>query len=215
MAYLAPRFKLPAFNCPYCGAYAHVNWHQLRLPVGNVVPTACYLSSCSHCRKSTYWLSDLSQTDVGILIHPSAKFAPMAHPEMPPEIQVDYNEARDIAEGSPRGAAALLRLCVQKICKHLGEPGKNINEDIGALVKKGLPTEIQQALDFVRVIGNNAVHPGKLSTEDVAEVVEPMFEIVNHIIEDRIARPKKLASLFSSLPKPVLDEIAKRDSTPQ
>ena len=39
-------------------------------------------------------------------------------------------------------------------CGHLGESGKNINDDIAALVKKGLNLMIQQSLDVVRVIGN-------------------------------------------------------------
>lgn len=135
----------------------------------------------------------------------------MAHPDIPPDIAVDYNEARYIAQDSPRGSAALLRLCVQKLCKHLGEPGKNINDDIGSLVKKGLPLEIQQALDIVRVIGNNAVHPGELSGEDVQQVATTLFELVNHIVEDRISRPKKLSTLFISLPTNALAGIANRD----
>lgn len=147
------------------------------------------------------------------MIHPSIKAAPMAHPDMPPDVAIDYDEARNIAQDSPRGAAALLRLCVQKLCKHLGEPGKNINNDIGSLVKKGLPVEIQQALDIVRVVGNNAVHPGEISSADVQQVAATLFELVNHIVEDRISRPKKLATLFTSLPQKALDGIANRDET--
>lgn len=132
---------------------------------------------------------------------------------MPPEIRQNYEEARNVVQQSPRAAAALLRLCVQKLCKHLGEPGKNINDDIGALVQKGLPVEIQQALDIVRVVGNNAVHPGAISNEDVAGVSTALFDLVNHIVEDRIARPKKLAALFNILPGPALAGIVARDKT--
>jgi hypothetical protein len=130
---------------------------------------------------------------------------------MPVDIRHDYEEARNVVQQSPRAAAALLRLCVQKLCKHLGEPGKNINDDIGSLVKKGLPVEIQQALDIVRVIGNNAVHPGEITPDDVAGVSSSLFELVNYIVEDRIARPKKLASMFTTLPGPALAGIAARD----
>lgn len=145
------------------------------------------------------------------MVYPRATSAPPAHSDMPEEIRADYIEAMNISQESPRASAALLRLCIQKLCQHLGEPGRNLNDDIGSLVKKGLPIEIQQSLDIVRVVGNNAVHPGELSGDDVRDVSGALFELVNHIVEDRISRPKKLATLFKSLPTKALSAIEKRD----
>lgn len=217
MPHTAPTFKLSSFSCPHCNAYAHMRWFELYYPAGGWNNTGAHAAICSHCKNLSYWLPDYTNAEnqkaTGKMIYPSNKSAPMAHPDMPAEVKADFDEARNIVQESPRGAAALLRLCVQKLCKHLGEPGKNINEDIGSLVKKGLAVEIQQALDIVRVVGNNAVHPGELSSEDVQQVAETLFELVNHIVEDRVSRPKKLSALFSSLPTPALAGIANRDGT--
>jgi len=192
-----------------------MHWFESYYHSGSWHKTGSHVAICSHCKRISHWLVGTETEDGNAIsekmIYPSIRSAPMAHPDMPPDILVDYDEARNIAQDSPRGSAALLRLCVQKLCKHLGEPGKNINEDIGSLVKKGLPVEIQQALDIVRVIGNNAVHPGELSGEDVQQVATTLFELVNHIVEDRISRPKKLATLFTSLPTNALAGIANRD----
>jgi hypothetical protein len=76
------------------------------------------------------------------MIVPSEAPVPPAHVDMPAVCKSDYDEARTIVAASPRAAAALLRLAVQKLMPLLGEAGRNINDDIGALVAKGLPVQV-------------------------------------------------------------------------
>ena len=128
-------------------------------------------------------------------------------------IAPDFEEAGSIVNLSPRGAAALARLCIQKLMKQLGQKGKNINDDIGELVKKGLEVRVQQALDVVRVIGNNAVHPGTIDLKDDKQTALALLELVNMIVERCIAGPAQLKSLYERLPASKLQQIKKRDGT--
>ena len=121
--------------------------------------------------------------------------------------------ASSILDLSPRGACALLRLSLQKLCRELGQDGKNLNDDVAALVAQGLSAEVQQALDALRVVGNNAVHPGEFDITDDAESAVALCECLNVIVEQRIAQPKRIEQLYGRLPKGALDAIAKRDAT--
>lgn len=96
----------------------------------------------------------------------------------------------------------------------LGHADKSINDAIGALVKEGLPIEVQQALDISRVVGNHAVHAGEIDLNESPDIAYTLFEMVNFIVEDRISRPKKIADLFDSLPEGAREAISKRDSKP-
>jgi len=136
---------------------------------------------------------------------------PPPNPDLPDNITKDYEEAGTIVELSPRGAAALLRLCIQNLCKYLGEPGKNLNDDIGALVAKGLDERVQQALDTVRVLGNEAVHPGTLDLKDDRQTVKKMFGLVNMIAKEMITLPRERDDLFNTLPENTREAIDKRD----
>lgn len=215
MPYTPPEFNKSAFNCPFCNAYAQMVWAQL-LKGGTREYALVHAARCSHCSEESFWLQDqrpaIAESISGRMIHPEILTAPSAHPEMPEAVRLDYEEGRRISVASPRGSAALLRLAIQKLCKFLGQPGKKLNDDIGALVEAGLPLEIQQALDVVRVVGNNAVHPGELSEEDVQGISNTLFTLLNSIVEDRIARPKKLRAIFDLLPQGAREAIEKRDS---
>ena len=204
--YFSPKFKNQGFTCPFCGVYAFFVWERLlrQPPYAN---TNTWHAHCSHCNSTTVWLSENN-----LMIWPQdISTAPLPNPDMPEEILSDYTEARSIVSLSPRGAAALLRLSIQKLCKHLNEKGENINDDIGSLVEKGLPVRIQQALDIVRVTGNNAVHPGEMQLQEDRETVSSLFELVNMIVENQISQPKAVDNLYGKLPPNAVEAIKKRD----
>jgi len=146
------------------------------------------------------------------MIQPSMGGVPLPNVDLPEDIIIDYNEARDIVNKSPRGASALLRLAIQKLCKHLGRSGKNINNDIAELVKVGLPVKIQQALDFVRVVGNNAVHPGQIDLKDDNDIALNLFTLINIIADVMISQPKEIDKLYNTLPENQIDAIKKGDN---
>lgn len=159
---------------------------------------------CSHCSRWSYWYKEK-------LIIPSDAPVEPPHPDLPEDCAVDYREARDIFTTSPRAAAALLRLSIQKLMSHLGEKGSNINDDIKSLVSKGLPVTVQQSLDYCRVVGNNAVHPGEININDSPEVAQHLFAMINFIVEERISRPNAIKALYLTLPEAAREAIEKRD----
>ncbi len=207
--YTAPKFHANAFNCPFCNAYAHFYWGMFL--TNNNQNSGHWGAKCSHCNQWTVWVNS---GENNVLVFPKKITAPLPSLDMPENCRADFEEARNISAESPKAAAALLRLIVQKLCVHFGEPGKNLNEDIGSLVKKGLDSKIQRALDIVRVTGNHSLHPGEMSVEDNPEIASRLFEVVNMIVYEMITKPNELARFYGELPEKERDKIQKRDSKP-
>jgi hypothetical protein len=210
MTYIAPQVLSKKYTCPHCGAIALQRWQLSQWNLGSHIAdkerNPIGVGTCDHCHEQTLWLNDT-------MLFPDTGKAPPPNPDLPASVRDVYLEAASISTKSPRGAAALLRLAIQHLCKELGENGENINNDIGELVKKGLPERVQQALDIVRVTGNNAVHPGQIDVDD-PEVVQDLFSLLNVIAEYCISMPNQIGSLYSSLPQAALDQIQGRDKKP-
>jgi hypothetical protein len=164
-----------------------------------------HLTKCYNCKKIAVWVHDR-------LLFPYEKSGVAPNEDLPPDIIRDFEEAREISPASPRGAAALLRLCIQKLCAHLGEKGKNIDEDIGSLVRKGLNPLVQKSLDVVRVIGNEAVHPGVIDLKDDRDTAMTLFQLLNAITDQMITHPKTVQSMYDKLPETKRKAIEKRNS---
>lgn len=205
--FVPPEFEKAGFTCPECGVYSNFIWEELCSRSSGMMLTGVFTANCSHCKKGTIWL----EVNKRMIWPQDGAMAPLPSPDMPKEVSDDYLEARSVVASSSRGAAALLRLAIQKLCVFLGGSGANLNDDIGSLVKKGLPVSIQKALDIVRVTGNNAVHPGEMSVEDNPEIVGMLFGLINLIVENQITQPKAIDSLYKKLPKASTDAINRRD----
>lgn len=236
-SYIRASYKSDGFYCPHCKVFAHQKWYIMLHAVNDEVKSLpsfekdndsipdtipirypafqnnimyesvsdTSLSRCSFCGKYAFWIK-------GKLIYPVVSLAPMPSDDMPDDVKADYIEAMPIVEVSPRASSALLRLALQKLMPYLGENGKDLNVDIGNLVKKGLPLEVQQSLDCVRVIGNESVHPGTLDLKDDKDTAYSLFDLLNFIVYDRITKPKEIAAIYNKLPNKKLDGIKERDS---
>jgi len=153
-----------------------------------------FLSQCYNCNKISVWVHDS-------LLFPPEKTGVHPNSDLPEDILHDFEEARSILNLSPRGAAALLRLSVQKLCVFLGEKGKNIDDDIASLVSKGLNPLVQKSLDIVRVIGNEAVHPGVIDLRDNRDTALRLFDLINMIADQMITNPKHVNLMYEKLPE--------------
>ncbi len=163
-----------------------------------------FISKCFNCQEISVWVHQS-------LVYPPQKSGSAPNQDLPDEVLQDYEEARNILNLSPRGAAALLRLCVQKLCAWLGEKGKNIDDDIASLVGKGLNPLVQKSLDIVRVIGNEAVHPGVIDLKDNRDTALTLLDVVNLIADQMITHPNAINHLYDQLPQDKKKAIERRN----
>lgn len=231
MSGLTPKLFESSYCCPHCGVVAHQTWHlatsrpfvsapgaasdtyksfglaELQLHhsnsnashnVGGIV-----FSECQHCSKVALWAK-------GKLVLPNPEAA-TPHPDMPESASLDFREAAAIAQDSPRGAAALLRLALEKLCHEIGDPSKKIDTNIATFVANGLNSNVTKAMDSLRVIGNEAVHPGAMDLRDDLATVTSLFQLLNFIVENVISQPNRIAELFDSLPEAKKQGIENRD----
>jgi len=209
-SYFPPVFEQSSFHCPHCGVNAAMIW-STSINIYHSNGQGIYqipglrIVKCSHCHETAIWNN-------GLMIYPLMGNVAIPNGDMPADVLSVYNEARNIINLSPRGATALLRLGLQLLMKHIGEKGENINADIKSLVQRGLSPQVQQALDSIRVIGNNAVHPGQIDINDNPEMATKLFGLLNYLCDHFITQPRTISELFGSLPEGDLNSISKRDS---
>ena len=203
-----PTYLSTKFHCAHCEVYAQQLWTKCLVStrLGYTALDEWDICRCEHCDNWAFWFQKQ-------LVFPRQCSVPPAHPQMPKECISEYEEARQVVAVSPRAAAALLRLALQKLVISLGGKGDKINDDIRDLVAKGLPVKVQEALDICRVVGNNAVHPGELDLNDTPEIAHGIFGLLNFIVRECIERPKEISELYNRLPEKARDGIKSRDKT--
>ena len=219
MAYVAPEFGSAAFNCPHCNVYSEMTWYftvfkthpedrgwrRWGLDLATNSPGAVDFSgaTCHHCGEVSAWL-------YGVMYLPQGSLAPKPHADMPDAVKEIYQEAASVVQFSPRAAVALLRLALERLMVELGAEGKSIDKQIGYLVEKGLSPIIQQSLDALRILGNEAIHIGEIDVTE-QQTVASVFQLANLIVEQMISVPKHVQAVYEGLPESKLEGIEKRD----
>lgn len=218
--YFPPSLGKGEFHCPHCNVYAkqfygHIhaisqfNWRSIvdELSMFNEpLPKEWIVTKCQHCNEISVWHGSN-------MLYPKKILPAPPNLDLIDEIRSDYLEAAHILGDSPRAAAALLRLSLQKLCMQLGEKGENINADIKNLVGKGLNPLVQKSLDALRITGNNAVHPGEINLSEEPERVLKLFDLINFIADKMITEPKEIESFYGDLPSGAIEAVEKRDKS--
>lgn len=236
--YIAPSLHTSSFNCPRCGVLCQQQWYgvyekskkvslnkidldALPAPRRSIISYAdspsiehfhqlpppswdLKITICNECTMYTVWHQ-------GKIIFPSM-YSDLPEPsdDMPDDAKVVYEEAREIFEKSPRGAAALLRLSIEMVIIGILGEKKSLNIMIQKLVEREIPEYIQKGLDVLRHFGNEGIHPGEIDLNEDNETVVFLFELINSMVEELISRKKKIESFYAKLPDGVKDGIATR-----
>jgi hypothetical protein len=215
--YIKPEFEATCFTCPHCEVVAQQHWHNgfvSHIFNGwSVIYKELSVSICEHCKQKSVWLNKS-------LIDPRSHSIPPAHGDMQPSVKELYEEAADIFERSPRAAAALLRLSLEKLCIELGiAKNDNLKAMLTELTtKKQLKWDTLVLLHLVRETGNSAVHSTGLifdedNQEDMRGAIELAFGDINQIVDELITKPKKMQERAKKLPENLRKEIAGRTSS--
>jgi hypothetical protein len=149
------------------------------------------ISYCFNCNEMCLWVCDQ-------LVWPRGAGGSEPKPHAAPDVRRDYEEASQTLEASPRGAAELLRVAIEKLCKELGGSGESPKNDIASFAQEDVDARVQKVLDAIRIIESNAVRPGQIGGEDRA-TAETLSGLVNLICEKMIIEPRHLQALYTKL----------------
>lgn len=225
--YVAPELGLNAFNCPECRAYSHQEWHEVQLNTNGHIYGFYQLSKdrvesikitdeitapgvsgfkifhitsfsrCYNCKSFTIWRGSN-------MVYPQNLSVEPPNSDMPEDIVSLYDEARSIAHLSPRSAAGLLRVALEKLLFHLGAKKGTIDVMIQDLVDKKIISPsgyVRKALDSIRIIGNAGVHPTGINLDENPQAAFALFKVINFVVEKMITDTKVMEDIYSFIPE--------------
>jgi hypothetical protein len=133
---------------------------------------------------------------------------------MPEAPKALYEEARAIAADSPRAAVALLRVATEVLLREV-VPGASgdLNAVVAQAVKNGLTPMAQQAMDALRIIGNDAVHDVQIVLDEAntASIYNSLCRLLNLVVEQLVTAPRQAEEMYNALPESKRAAIERRD----
>lgn len=166
------------------------------IPVEEEKPLS--VAFCQHCRRFTLWLGER-------MLYPQTGEAPPPHPDMPPAIRELYEEARGVLPASSRASAALLRVALEGLLEEAGYEKGSLADRLKRAHEEGkLNAKIYELAEALRLAGNAAAHyePWKIDPsqgQEDREIILALFEFLNEVTEELIAKPKRLEEMKQKL----------------
>jgi hypothetical protein len=144
--------------------------HPLKVKMANL-----HISNCHSCNGFSLWVG-------GQLVFPTRI------DKTPELVEEDLEEAATILNEFPRGAAALMRVCIQKLVPLLKDNGKELNQRVSSLVRKGLEVEMQQAMDVLQVLRSDPVQLSHLESQADKETALRFIDSLKEGLERRTSQ---------------------------
>ncbi len=208
--------------CPHCKIAVHESFTDWSGPATDSrCHWQCSKMICPECKKIIIKLNYGQWGNLlGRIVEPKNNSRMPVPKEVDEIFSKDYIESCNVLVDSPKASAALSRRCLQniirekavlkvidtstgKIASQSVKHGDLSNEIQQVLDNGGLPTQISEAIDAVRNIGNFAAHPIKsTSTGEIVEVEANEAELNLSVIES-------LFDYYFVQPKKTRDKLAK------
>jgi Domain of unknown function (DUF4145) len=150
------------------------------------------ISYCFNCNQMCLWVYDQ-------LVWPRREAFPEPQLHAPPNLRRESEEASQTLEATPRGAAALLRIAIAKLCKELGVSGESPNDGITLFVREDVDARVQKVLDAARIIESNAMRPDQIGLGEDRATAEILSGLVNLICEKMIMEPRHLQEVYAKV----------------
>ncbi len=197
-------------TCPICNHFAQVEWRViLRMERTTGVEWAAttwdaiwdnilrndariVLGHCFACNRQS-----LHEPD-GTLLWPRESNLPLANEDMPPDVKEFYNDARQTAVNSKRGALVLLRFCMEALLSLQGYNDGTLYNRIEQLYgsQRG-GKRLRDALSAVRLVGNSAAHDNEIVWD--RQDLSPLFTLVNLIVDEFYTKDESIADILNSV----------------
>jgi Domain of unknown function (DUF4145) len=194
-------------KCPHClESFFSIPSSQ---PVGGDLSGYQFIATfenCPGCRNGIIFLRKHNSGGAKIsetLIYPKAISRAPISTKVPKEFVDDYRESCLVLSDSAKASAALSRRCLQHLLREKAQTkSKDLYGQIDEVLQsKALPSQLAEALDAVRVIGNFAAHPikstnsGEIVDVELGEaewsldVIEGLFDY--YFVQPSILQKKK------------------------
>jgi hypothetical protein len=150
------------------------------------------ISYCFNCNEICLWVVDQ-------LVWPRCATGSDPKLHALPDVRRENEEAGHTLDASPRGAAAFLRLAIERLCNELGNSEESPRPEVAPHFQEDLDARVQKVLDAMRIIESNATPPDPIGVADTPATAETLSGLVNMICEKMIIEPRHLQALYTKM----------------